>query len=105
MRKFLAIIPLLVLMGTITELGADDRCRRDSRWNSSYNNWRRDDGWRYRNQYQNRAPGRDYNRDGVVSRREWNGSYRSFDRLDRNNDGVISRSDRMPSYSRYDRRW
>ena len=37
-----------------------------------------------------RFPGEDQNRDGVISRDEWRGSSRQFERLDRNRDGVLA---------------
>jgi Ca2+-binding EF-hand superfamily protein len=44
-----------------------------------------------------RFRGMDVNRDGVITRREWRGSERAFDRHDLNHDGILSGSEIWPA--------
>ncbi len=59
--------------------------QQDERWNTSNDNWKIE--------AQRRYIAFDYNRDGVVSRNEWQGSNENFFRLDNKNDGMLSQSE------------
>jgi hypothetical protein len=66
---------------------------RDPARRSADSRSEREAGGKWKKEGQGKMRGLDRNGDGVITRAEWRGNDRSFQRHDHNGDGVISRSD------------
>lgn len=111
-KKLLLAVPLLALTYAPPAAEAKDhKWKRNSEKNYRY----RSNGNNYGYYNYNRPgyTGQDRNRDGAISRYEWRGNNRSFERRDRNRDGRISPQDRYRyrnnnnryDYNNNDRYW
>lgn len=101
-KKLLLAVPLLALTYAPPAEATNHKRHndRDYRYRSNSNNYNR-----YNNYNRPGYTGLDRNRDGTISRYEWRGNNRSFERQDRNRDGRITPQDRQRYRNNNDRYW